>query len=368
MSEDSPIRLPAEELSKYCSKIFMALGMTPQEARLVTECLVQADLRGISSHGVTRMGIYAKRLRLGLISSHPKIKVVRETPGTALVDGDNGMGAVVGARAMEIAIRKAQMTGVGVVGVRNSNHYGIAAFYAMQALEKNMIGFSMTNAPATMAPWGGITPMIGTNPVAVAVPAGHEYPIVFDMSTSTVARGKIILAEKEGKEIPFGWAVDKLGRPTSNPREALEGAVLPLGGAKGYGISVIIDILCGVLTGALFGCHINSLYENFSEPQNLGHFFGAIDVEAFMPSEEFKRRIDQVIREIKASRRAYGVEEIFLPGEIEFRAEEDQRRHGVKLSRVVYEELLALGRSLGIEEDLTVNRGEGADIDPAVEA
>jgi LDH2 family malate/lactate/ureidoglycolate dehydrogenase len=258
------------------------------------------------------------------------------------------MGQVVAARAMEEATRRARQRGVGLVGVRNSNHFGMAAYFAMQALRHDMIGVALSNAPATMAPWGGARPYLGTNPMAIAVPAGDEPPIVLDMAMSTVARGKIILAAQEGLPIPEGWAVDPDSEPTTDPARALEGMVLPVGGAKGYGLATIVEILAGVLVGAAFGPHIGALYDNFTSPQRLGHLLGAIDVQAVDAAERFKGRMDRLIREIRAVPRARHIERIYLPGEIEWLAEHRRRQEGIDLHPQTVQALATVADDLGI--------------------
>ncbi len=335
-------------LRDFCSGILEQLGVPHGDADIVADSLVEADLRGLESHGVMRMGIYVERLELGLANATPKVAVLEETPASVLLDGDHGLGAVVGVQAMDLCLRKAETAGVAMAGVRNSTHFGAAAYYAMQALPRNMIGIAVTNAPATMPPWGGRRPYLGTNPVAVAVPAGQELPVVLDMATSVVARGKIILAEKLGQSIPLGWAVDPAGKPTTDACRALEGAVLPVGGPKGYGISLIVDVLAGVLMGAPFGPHIGNLYGNRTEPQRLGHAFGVINVAAFAGVERFKAEMDQLIHEVKIQPRAEGVERIYLPGEIEFEAARERGQRGIPLPEEVWQMLVDLGRKWGV--------------------
>lgn len=328
---ESPLRVSAADLRYWTRAVFESVGLPEPDAAVVTDALVSADLRGIDSHGVMRVPIYVKRLRLDLIEPRPSIRLAGDRGTVAVLDGGNGMGQVVAAQAMEEAIRRARQHSVGLVGVRNSNHFGMAAYFAMQALEHDMIGVALSNAPATMAPWGGARPYLGTNPLAIAVPAGDEPPIVLDMAMSTVARGKIILAAQEGTPVPEGWAVDTDGEPTTDPARALAGMVLPVGGAKGYGLATIIEILAGVLVGAAFGPHIGALYDNFTSPQGLGHFLGAIDVQAFDTADRFKGRMDRLIQEIRAVPRASQVERIYLPGEIEWLAELRRRREGIDL-------------------------------------
>src|SRR3712207_3994940 len=303
--------------------------MPHEDASIVADSLVQANLRGVDSHGVARVGIYVKRLEMGLVNPRPNVEVAREGAGTLLVDGDNGMEQVVGVRAIDLGLDKAKESGGVSVGVRRSNHYGAGAYYVQRAVDRDTVAFAYSNAPPTMAPWGGVDPYVGTNPYAFGVPAGKHPPIILDMATSIVARGKIILAAQKGESIPEGWAIDKHGNETTDAQEALEGSVLPFGGPKGYALSLMIDIMAGTLTGAGFGPRVTSLYDNFDEPQDVGAFFQLIDIGQFADPDAFKANIDRMIEEIKASRKSAGTEEIFLPGEIEYRMEQEREASGI---------------------------------------
>jgi LDH2 family malate/lactate/ureidoglycolate dehydrogenase len=326
----------------------MEAGVPEQNAFIVAESLVQANLRGVDSHGVVRTPIYLTRIKRKMVDPNAEIAVATESESTALVDGGNNFGAVVGVRATQLALDKARQAGASFVGVKRSNHFGTGAYYALKAIEQNMILMIMSNASQTMPPTGGVRPFIGTNPLAVGVPAGKAIPFLLDMATSVVARGKIIVAAQKGQKIPLGWAVDKYGNPTTDADAALEGAVLPVGGAKGYGISFMIDILCGVLTGAGFGKYVNNMYENWEEPQNVGHVFIAVDISHFMPLELFEARMEQYIREIKKEPKAPGVEEILIPGEIEHRRTLELKRSGILLPEKLALELEAIGREYGV--------------------
>lgn len=346
------------QLEEFSTKVFLALGIPEEDAKVTAHILAQADLRGIDSHGVARLSIYAKRLKLGLINKHPNIKVVHEKAGGAIVDGDNGLGQVVAHNAMKLCLKKAKENGVAAVGVRNSNHFGIGAYYAMMALEEDMIGIMATNTSPLMAPFGGKEPLLGTNPIAMAVPAGNEYPVVLDMATSLVPRGKIEIFARKREKLPSGWAIDTEGRPTQDPAEALKGTLLPMGGPKGYGLSMMVDLFAGVLAGAAVGGNIGSLFGNMDRPQNVGHYMMAIDVGSFRPLDEFKATMDDYIRTIKQSAPAQGVKELFLPGEIEFVKTKERVEKGVSLNPVVVQNLLTLAQELGLlgpdatEEDL----------------
>src|SRR3712207_1639304 len=323
--------------------------MAPEDAFIIADGLVQSNLRGVDSHGVTRVGIYAKRLKMGLVNPRPEVKIVRESAATLLVDGDNGMGHVVGVRALELGLEKVKQSGGVYLGVRRSNHYGAGAYYVQRAVARDVVAFAYSNAPPTMAPWGGVDPYVGTNPYAFGVPAGVHPPIILDMATSIVARGKIILAAERGESIPEGWAIDKHGNRTTDAQEALEGSVLPFGGPKGYALSLMIDIMAGALTGAGFGPRVNSLYDNFDEPQDVGAFFQLIDIAQFAEPAAFKANIDRMVEEIKSSRRAEGTKEIFLPGEIEFRIEQERKVSGIPVGAETVAELREVGRSCDVD-------------------
>jgi LDH2 family malate/lactate/ureidoglycolate dehydrogenase len=339
----------ADSLRTFCEEVFLSCGMPQEDAAIVADSLVQANLRGVDSHGVTRVGIYVKRLKMGLVNPRPNVEVVRESPATLLVDGDNGMGQVVGMHALALGLEKVKQSGGVNVGVRRSNHYGAGAYYVQRAVAQDTMAFAYSNAPPTMAPWGGVDPYVGTNPYAYGVPAGEHRPIILDMATSIVARGKIILAAERGEPIPEGWAIDKHGNQTTDAQEGLAGSVLPFGGPKGYALSLMIDIMAGALTGAGFGPRVNSLYDNFDEPQDVGAFFQLIDISQFADPVAFKANIDRMIEEIKSSRKAAGTEEIFLPGEIEFRIEEERKASGIPVGAETVAELREAGRSCGID-------------------
>ncbi|WP_245805859.1 Ldh family oxidoreductase [Bacillus alkalicellulosilyticus] len=331
-----------EKLEQFCAKLFEKAGLSERESHIVAQSLVEADLRGVDSHGVVRTDIYLQRLQAGMINLNGKMTVKTEGPVT-LLDGNNHIGAVVGTKALELTIQGTKKNGTAIVGVKGSNHFGTCAYYLQQAVKENLIVMILSNASQTMPPTGGVRPFLGTNPFSIGIPAGKYEPFILDMATSVVARGKIIHAAQKGNDIPDHWAIDKEGNPTTDAQTALEGAVLPLGGPKGYAISMFIDILSGVLTGAGFGKYVNNMYENWNEPQNVGHFFIGIDIEKFMPIPQFKERIDRYFEEIKAEPTAPGVDEILIPGEIECRSTQDRMKHGIELPENVERELLKWG-------------------------
>jgi len=299
-------------------------------------------LRGVDSHGVIRLPVYANRIHKNVVNARAVPRIIRTHTAAALMDGDNGLGAVVGSRAMGKAIEFATTAGVGFVGVRRTNHFGIASFYVQKALQQGFIGCAASNAPPHMAPFGGRARFLGTNPFSIGIPANEEAALLFDASTSVVARGKIIVAAQEGKTIPSGWAIDQQGNPTTDAKAALAGSVLPFGGPKGSAISFIIDILCGVLTGSAFALQLNTL-ENLEAEQNLGHIFMAMRTDLFMTRDEFAVRMDEIVRMLKSSPPAPDVERILAPGEIERQNEASNRMLGVPLVPSVIDQLTALG-------------------------
>lgn len=353
---DQTIADPAGELKvslavafRFCCDVLEAVGVPPADASLVAESLTQADASGLGSHGMVRLlPVYVRRLQAGTTRPRPQIVVRQRRPGAALVDGDAGLGQVVGTRAMQLAMDLARACGSGVVGVCRSSHFGTGAFFVRQAVEAGMIGLALTNAPANMPPYGGCRRFFGTNPLAIGIPCGEERPVILDMSTSVVARGKIVMMHKAGQSIPPGWALDEEGRPTQDAAAALRGVVLPFAGYKGSGLAFVIDALCGVLTGAAFGPHIVDLYDEGERIQNLGHFFAAVDVTPFMPLDEFRMRMDQLVREVRSQPRQPGVERIFVPGEIEQERIAESRRTGISLPAVGCAELDRLAERLGV--------------------
>ena len=326
-----PLLCPPALLVEHCSAVLVGRGLSKTDAEIVARSLVHTNLRGVDSHGVTRMQIYVDRLERGLVNPKPQISITHDKGGTLLFDGDNGMGAVVTSQALDVALDRIEAHGSVTVGIRNSNHYGAGAFYAERAAQHDAVAFLYSNAPSTMALWGGVEPYLGTNPYTFAAPAGSCPPIILDMATSVVARGKIILAAESGDSIPPGWAIDKDGVETTDAQEALDGSVLPFGGPKGYGIALMVDMMAGIMTGAAFGPRIGDLYRNMDQPQNVGVFMQLVHAGAFQPVEAFKRSMDDMIKEIKTSRTAPGVDEVLVPGEIEAASAAERSSAGVPL-------------------------------------
>jgi LDH2 family malate/lactate/ureidoglycolate dehydrogenase len=346
----SDIIVYAQQASNFCIEAFVKLGVPEPDAQIVAANLVEGELRGLGSHGLSRMIFYTNKLEAGGFKTKPEIKIVEERTATLLVDADNAMGAVAGSQAMNICIKKAKSTGIAGAAVKNGNHFGIASFYSMMALDKEMIGIAMCNSVAKMAVYGGIDPVLGTNPLSIAVPAGRRYPLVFDAATSEVALGKIMVADIEGKPIPAGWAVDREGNPTQNPKRALKGALLPFGGYKGSGLAVMIDVFTALLSGALFGTHTGELRSDPEKGQDVGFFFGAIDIAAFQEVASFKSRMDQMITELKASRIAEGATGIYMPGELEFLKKEQFLKDGFKIGPGVFNNLMSIKNQFGLKE------------------
>lgn len=309
----------AEELVCLGAGIFVAHGLPADDATTVARDLVAADLRGLASHGVARIPIYCKRLRAKAINPTPVLKIERPAAAVAAIDGDDGIGFVVGHRAMDEAIAIARTTGIGMVGIRRSTHYGMAALYVMQAIEAGMVSMAFTNSSPAMPAWGGRTNFHGAAPLAVGAPGGKHGDYVLDLAMTVIARGKIRLAASRGEPIPLGLALDNEGRPTTDAQAAFEGVLLPFGGVKGSAIAFMMDIFSGVLTGSAFGAGVKSLYFDFSGPQDVGHLFIAFRPDLFMPMQQYRDRMDEMIDRVKAMPRAEGCDEILIPGEPESR-------------------------------------------------
>lgn len=335
------------ELARCCRQILVAVDVPEPEAEIIADSLVEANLRGVDSHGVIRLPVYVKRIKMGLVKAKAEYEVLNDTPVTAVISGKHSMGQVLGVKAMELAIEKARENNVGVVAVRDSHHYGSAAYYALKAAENGMIGISMSNTVPLMPAPGGASKAVGNNPLAFAVPAGKNPPLVLDMALSVVALGKLLVAKSAGKPIPEGWATDKHGVPTTDPEKALDGGfILPVGGHKGYGLALMVDILSGVLSGSAFGKGVKSMYSD--NPVSIGHLMMAINIKAFMPLEMFTEKVDALVEEIKSGPKAPGVKEFFMPGEIEHRIKQERLAGGIPLDAKVAEELRELAVSLGI--------------------
>ena len=356
MAEEHVVQEKA--LRRFCEQVLTKLGVPAEDARVTTDVLVLADLRGIDSHGVARLGRYVNGLKQGTMKPTDQSRIIREAKATALIDGGQSLGQVVGKKGMDLAIRKARDTAVGVVAVRNSNHYGIAGYYSLMALEHDLIGVSMTNAGPLVVPTFGRASILGTNPISLAAPALKEKAFVLDMATSTVPRGKVEVYNRLGQPMPHGWAVDETGRSSTDPARVLNalakrlgGGLLPLGGEgedlgghKGYGLALMVDVLCGVLSGAATGLQV---YADEKKP-NVGHFFMALDPTAFRPLDEFRGDMGRLARELKESPKAHGQERIYVHGEKSFARMERFRKEGIPLDPKVVDGLKKIGTDLGI--------------------
>src|SRR5688572_32755234 len=346
------VAVPAVRLRALVARLFEAGGAPAEDAALVAEVLTEADLRGVESHGSTRVAGYLSMIKEGLLNPRPKVQVLRDLPSTAMLEGDNAFGIVVARRAMQMAMDKAATTGIACVTVRNVTHTGLVGFYTMMAARAGFIGVSMNNGPAILPPFGGTTPTYATNPFSFAVPAGDKDPIVLDMATSVVAGGKLRLAAKKGAPIPPDWALDREGRPTTDPQEAIfHGFMQWAGGYKGFGLATVVEVLGGVLSGGLFGSDVPPMKDFGRDPLVTCAFYLAIDPERFMPIEEFRARIDRLVDHVKASEVASGVPEVFIAGEPEARRKSDRLRDGIPVSQVVLEELRATAQRLGVRAD-----------------
>jgi ureidoglycolate dehydrogenase (NAD+) len=340
---------PHDVLLRFCSACFVKLGMPSEDAALTADNLVFASLRGVDSHGVMRMKIYIDRMRARGTDPRARPRVLSESATHVLLDGGDGVGQVATAEAMRRVIAKALDFGIAVGGVRNSNHFGAAAYFAMMALEHGMIGLALTNGTPVMAPSGGRQARVGNNPFAVAVPAGHHPPLVLDMATGAVAKGKIYVAQQEGKKIPLTWALDENGVPTDDPAAAARGLIQPMAGYKGYGLSLLLDILTGVLMGGNFGMLVGKMYGDVGIPTGTTHTCAALRVDRFLPEAEFRSHMDGLIDQMHSCPRVAGVERIYVPGEVEAEIEKERRERGIPLSSALADELRALGADLGVE-------------------
>jgi len=337
--------LNEKKIRNFCRNIFKKSGLSSEDAFIAADSLVFANLRGIDSHGIIRIPFYVQRLIEGGTKVKPKIKKIKEKAASTLLDGDNGMGQIIGMHATKLAIEKANEVGISFVGVRNSSHYGAASYYSVKVAESNMIGISMSNSTPVMAAWGGSKRIIGNNPLSIACPYQEGKPIVLDISMSKVAGGKVRLAAKNMQKIPKDWIIDQKGRKTENPNDFPGGgALLPFGEHKGYGLAVIIEILTGVLTDAGMLRQIPLWIKNMVDPLNVGHCFIAINIEAFMDLTNFKERLDWLVQELRSSPLAEGAKGVFMPGEMELEIERERRKDGIPISEEIWQDLKKLSK------------------------
>ncbi len=348
-------------LYSFAQQIFLKIGCSEKDAKIAAESLLSADIRGVDSHGVARLSGYVRLWEVKRVNANPVIRIVHETPSTAVIDGDSGLGLVVAPFAMNVAIEKAKNCGTGWVSVKNSNHFGIAGTHAMMALSHDMIGIAMTNASALVAPTYSIEKLLGTNPIAVAVPAGTEQPFVADFATTTASNGKLEILQRKNEEAPNGWVQTKTGEPSNKASELKEGgALLPLGGDKehgshkGYALGSIVDIFSAILSGANYGPWVPPFPAYVPMPENrpgegIGHFFGAMRIDAFRPAEEFKKNMDQWIQRFKTAKTVGGKERVIIPGEPETEMEKERMKNGIPLLESVIEDLKKLGEKFNVK-------------------
>jgi L-2-hydroxycarboxylate dehydrogenase (NAD+) len=350
-----------EQLLEFTVAVFRCMGCPETQAKLATDVLLNADLRGIDSHGIARLSGYVRLWEAKRINARPDIRVVHESPSTAVVDGDSGLGLVVAPKAMEIAINKARIAGTGWVAVRNSNHFGIAGHHAMMALEHDMIGIAMTNASPLVAPTFSIERLLGTNPICVAIPAGEQPPFIADFATTTAANGKLEILQRKNLDAPTGWVQTKTGEPSTNPNEVKNGgALLPLGGDrehgshKGFCLGAWVDIFSAVLSGANYGPWVPPFVAFLSPPNDpvgkgIGHFFGAMRIDAFRSAEEFKTHMDNWINTFRKAKTMEGIEQVIIPGDPERETSSYRLVNGIPLNSKVIKDLTELGERLNID-------------------
>jgi L-2-hydroxycarboxylate dehydrogenase (NAD+) len=349
-----------DQLFDFARNVFLKIGCNEEEALLAADVLLSADLRGIDSHGIARLSGYVRLWDVKRVNTSPSIRILHQTPSTATVDGDSGLGLVVAPRAMRIAIEKARQAGTGWVSVQNSNHFGIAAYHAMMALEEDMIGICMTNASPLVAPTFSVERLLGTNPICVAVPALHQPAFVADMATTTAANGKLEILQRRNGVAPLGWIQDKSGKPSTDPHELkVGGALLPLGGDrehgshKGYALGAIVDIFSAVLSGANYGPWVPPFPAYVPMPvdmpgKGIGHFFGAMRIDAFRPALEFKQHMDQWIGRFRSSKTAEGFEKLIIPGDPEREMEKERRLNGIPVVGPVVDDLHYLAEKFSL--------------------
>ncbi len=361
------IVVPYEQLLDFTIAIFRNMGCPEPDAQTAATALLSADLRGIDSHGVARLSGYVRLQEAGRANPKPQLRVIHETPSTAVVDGDSGLGLVVAPFAMQIAIEKAAAVGTGWVSVQNSNHFGIAGYHALKAVDKDMIGIAMTNASALVAPTFSLERLLGTNPICVAVPAGEEPPFVADLATTTAANGKLEILQRKNEAAPLGWIQDSQGRPSTNAHELKTGgALLPLGGDrdhgshKGYALGAIVDIFSAVLSGANYGPWVPPFPAYVPMPtgmpgKGIGHFFGAMRIDAFRPATEFKTHMDNWIRRFRSATPVPGHDRVLIPGDPEREMEHERRQSGIPLLPAVVEDLKTVAQKLKVSSKLFEN-------------
>ncbi|WP_347159605.1 Ldh family oxidoreductase [Pontibacter chitinilyticus] len=352
---------PYTQLFDFTQEVFLRMGCPAEDAKLAAEVLLEADLRGVDSHGVARLSGYVRLWEAGRINVKPQLRIVHQTPSTATVDGDRGLGLVIAPRAMDIAIDKANQVGTGWVSVKNSNHFGIAGYHAMEALSSDMIGIAMTNASPLVAPTHSVDRMLGTNPIAVAIPTLKQPPFVADFATASAANGKLEILQRKNKKAPVGWIQTASGDRSTNAHELKEGgALLPLGSDKthgshkGYALGAIVDIFSAVLSGANYGPWVPPFVSFLPLPEDpvgegIGHFLGAMRIDAFRPADEFKEHMDKWIEAFRSAKVKPDEKAVLIPGDPEREMTDKRLKKGIPLLEPVARDLEALGKKFGIQ-------------------
>lgn len=326
---DTRFYVSPNDATRFAYEILIKSGLNQEDATVMARCLVLSDVRGVDTHGLAKLPQYLERASKGMVKIAPNIKVVHKTPVCAQLDGDNGFGFVVATKGMDVAIEAAKIYGIGICAVINSNHFGMAATYVLQAIEQDMIALVFTNSAKQMPPFGGREPLLGISPFAAGAPSGNEVPYLLDMAPSVVAKGKIRKAQRRGESIPLGWALDNEGRPTTDANAAMEGSMTPIGGPKGSGIAILMDVFSGVLTVAEFAGNVGDQYKHWDRAQNVGHTFIAIKPEVFMSIDDFKGRMDHLVKTVHSAPTSEGFKEVLFPGEPEFRLQKSRESQGI---------------------------------------
>jgi LDH2 family malate/lactate/ureidoglycolate dehydrogenase len=341
--------IPSSALRAFVERCFLAVGLPPEDARTVAGLMNEADLMGADGHGIIRLPQYVRRIRKGGVEPRPEMRILKQRTATALLDGGNGMGHLVMKRATELAMEKASACGVAWVGACNSNHAGPAALYARMPLAKNMIGLYVAVGNANhLPPWGGTDMLLSTNPIAIAVPTAEGPPIVLDMATTVAAYGKVKIALQRGEQMPVGWMIDRQGRPLTDPKRSDEGFLLPIGGPKGYGLSLMFGLLAGTLNGAAFGRDVVDFNADDTSRTNTGQFIVAVDIAAFMDPDDFKRQVSAVAADILASPTLPGFDRVRLPGDRTPSIQTERERDGIPVVPALKAQLDTLATDLGV--------------------
>ncbi|KAL2008543.1 hypothetical protein VTN00DRAFT_6737 [Thermoascus crustaceus] len=345
----------AENARKFVQSVLIGNGVPPENAAIVADCLLQADLRGVDTHGINRVPSYMERIRQGVLDAKASPTLNQVTPVVAQVDGKNGFGFVAAHMGMARAIEMAKEFGIGMVSVKHSNHFGMSAWVVQQALDAGMMSLVFTNSSPALPVWGGRSKLMGVSPIACGAPAGKEKPFILDMAPSIAARGKIYKAARRGEKIPIDWALDGEGQQTDDPNKALEGVMLPMGGPKGSALSIMMDVFSGVLSGSAFAGHVTNPYDA-SRPADVGHFLIALKPDLFMSMEEFKERMDYLYRRVIDSDKMAGVDRIYYPGEIEQLAQEERLKTGIPYVEAEIEALNKEAKRVGVDPIIVSNR------------